>query len=219
MYSHIDSQNTQQEDFNYLVNTRHVDDEDQLEYVVTRVGKLRGDIVAWRAPWLNGRIGHEETTSIHVADVVKMTAVTMGRSACRWAGTPNEGVDLEKSETSGSSAVPTAVKPLRSKYRSTSGTDNMTRYETSDERSVPLNTGENGKRGVGANDNSRPGKRSRKQNLVTNASKFGDIECIAVDVPEILESPTVRPVEQYMVNNPNCMNRYHNHLLLDIMRI
>ena len=46
MYKDIDSQNAQQEDFDYLVGTTHVDDEDGLEYVVTRVGKLRGDVVA-----------------------------------------------------------------------------------------------------------------------------------------------------------------------------
>ena len=35
MYKDIDSQNAQQEDFDYLVGTTHVDDEDSLEYVVT----------------------------------------------------------------------------------------------------------------------------------------------------------------------------------------
>jgi hypothetical protein len=54
MYLYIETQNALQEDFEYLVGTTHVDDEDGL---VTRVGKLRGDIVAWRAPWLNGRVG------------------------------------------------------------------------------------------------------------------------------------------------------------------
>ena len=37
MYKDIESQNTQQEDFDYLVGTTHVDDKDGLEYVVTRV--------------------------------------------------------------------------------------------------------------------------------------------------------------------------------------
>ncbi len=46
MYTEIESQNAQQEEFEYLVGTRHTDDEDGLEYVVTRVGKLRGDVVA-----------------------------------------------------------------------------------------------------------------------------------------------------------------------------
>ncbi len=36
----IESQNAQQEEFEYLVSSRHIDDEDGLEYVVTRVGKL-----------------------------------------------------------------------------------------------------------------------------------------------------------------------------------
>jgi hypothetical protein len=93
IYLDIENQNGLQEDFNYLVSTRHVDDEDGLEYVVTRVGKLRGDVVAWRAPRLNGHVGHEESVSIHVADVARLTAVTMGKSVCRWAGTPAERVD------------------------------------------------------------------------------------------------------------------------------
>jgi hypothetical protein len=46
LYTDIESQNAQQEEFDYLVDTRHVDDEDGLEYIVTRVGKLRGDVVA-----------------------------------------------------------------------------------------------------------------------------------------------------------------------------
>lgn len=41
MNTDIERQNSQQEEFYYLVGTRHIDDEDGLEYVVTRVGKLR----------------------------------------------------------------------------------------------------------------------------------------------------------------------------------
>ncbi len=37
----IENQNAEQEEFEYLVDTRHIDNEDVLEYVVTRVGKLR----------------------------------------------------------------------------------------------------------------------------------------------------------------------------------
>ncbi len=45
MYTEIGNQNAQEE-FEYLVGFRHIDDEDGLEYVVTRVGKLRGDVMA-----------------------------------------------------------------------------------------------------------------------------------------------------------------------------
>ncbi len=45
MNTDIERQNSQQEEFYYLVGTRHIDDEDGLEYVVTRVGKLRWDVV------------------------------------------------------------------------------------------------------------------------------------------------------------------------------
>ncbi len=77
---------------------------------------------------LNGHVGHEESASIHVADIARLTAVTMSKSVCRWAGTPTERVDWRQSETSGSSAVSTAAEPRHSKYRSTSGTG--TRHES-----------------------------------------------------------------------------------------
>jgi hypothetical protein len=179
MYTDVETQNAQQEDFEYLIGTRHVDDEDGLEYVVTRVGKLRGDVVAWRAPWLNGHEGHEESVSLNVADVARMTAATMGTSVCRQAGIPAERVDWGQSETSGSSAVPIAAKSRRSKYQSMSGTaGNTTRSNTSSERGAPLDVGED-ERGVGTSDK-RPGKRVRRQNVVTNASSFEDIGYAAV---------------------------------------
>ncbi len=84
MYTDVETQNAQQEELEYLIGTRHIDDEDGLEYAVTRVGKLRVvDVVAWRPPWLNGHVGHEESVSVHVADVARLTAATMGKSVCR----------------------------------------------------------------------------------------------------------------------------------------
>jgi hypothetical protein len=77
MYIKIEeSQSAQQEEYEYLVGSRHVNDEDGLEYLVTRVRKLRGDVVAWRAPWLNGHESHEKSVSVHVADIARLTAVT-----------------------------------------------------------------------------------------------------------------------------------------------
>jgi hypothetical protein len=98
-------------------------------------------------------------------------------------------VNWGQSGTSGSSAVPTAVKPRRSKYQGTSGTGSMTRENTSSERSEPLDTGDK-RRGVTTNVE-RPGKRVRKKNVVTNASSFGDIGYTAVDGPEPMDNPTV----------------------------
>jgi hypothetical protein len=60
IYVEQDRQNDHQENFEYLVNSRHVDDENGIEYVVTKIGIVRRDIVAWRAPWLDGCIGREE---------------------------------------------------------------------------------------------------------------------------------------------------------------
>jgi hypothetical protein len=125
-----------------------------------------------------------------VADIARLTAVTMGKSVCRQASIPVQRVDWGQSGTSGSSAVSTAAKPRCSKYQGTSGTGSMTREKTSSERSEPLDTGEK-RRGVRTSDE-RPGKRVRKQNIVTNASSFGDIGYTAVDGgPEPMDNPTV----------------------------
>ncbi len=93
--------------------------------------------------------------------------------------------DWGQSETSGSSGVPTAA--WRSKYRSTSGTGSTTREETSSEKSDARDD----RRGVGTLVDERPGKRVRRQNVVTNASSFGDIDYAAVGDPVPVDNPTV----------------------------
>ncbi len=42
MYKEIDLVNAQQEDFQYLVNSKHIDDADGLEYMSSRVGTVIG---------------------------------------------------------------------------------------------------------------------------------------------------------------------------------
>jgi hypothetical protein len=72
-----------------------------------------------------------------------------------------------------------------------SGTGNTTRVDTSSERNTPLDAVDDG-RGMGTMDE-RPVKRVRRQNVVTNASSFGDIGYYAaVSDPEPLNNPTVR---------------------------
>jgi hypothetical protein len=128
--------------------------------------------------------------SVHVADVARLTAASMGISVCRQASLPAERADWGQSETSGSSAIPTAVKPRRSKYQSTSGTaGNTTQNNTSSERSGSLDARDD-RHGVGTFDE-RPGKRVRRQNIVTNSSYFGDIGYAVVDDPEPVDNPTV----------------------------
>jgi hypothetical protein len=63
-------------DFQYLVDTHHIDDEDQLLYQTKRVVERKGKIVAYRAAVTGTRILTEEKTPIHVADVVKLTEDT-----------------------------------------------------------------------------------------------------------------------------------------------
>ena len=63
------------EDYDYLVGTHHIDDEDGLVYETTRVVVRKGFIVAYRRLVTSGeRKPREEATPIHVADVVRMTA-------------------------------------------------------------------------------------------------------------------------------------------------
>ena len=54
------------ESFEHLVGVRYIDDESLLEFETTRVVNLKGLIVGYRAP------GVEETSLIHIADVVGM---------------------------------------------------------------------------------------------------------------------------------------------------
>jgi hypothetical protein len=202
MYVEQDRQkNNYQENYEYLVNSRHVDDENNLEYVVTRIGAVRKDIVAWRAPWLDGRIGREEPASIHVADVVKMLISTIGMRERRRAGPLSEGVSSGELETGDKGVVPTALKSRNSKYRGMSNTGSATQVETSRGSALSVDE-EKGNRVSSSSDatgvgiaSERPGKRIRRPNVVTNVSEFGDIGYAAaveeVDSQEENEAPTV----------------------------
>ena len=60
-------------DFQFLVGQQHLDDEDGLIYVTTRVADQRGYILAHRRlRTCHGDKTREEKGSIHVADVVRM---------------------------------------------------------------------------------------------------------------------------------------------------
>jgi hypothetical protein len=63
------------EDYDYLVGTNHIDDEDGLVYETTRVVVRKGFIVAYRRLLTSGeQKPREEATPLHVADVARMTA-------------------------------------------------------------------------------------------------------------------------------------------------
>jgi hypothetical protein len=65
------------DDFKYLENTYHLDDEDGLMYKVSRVGKHRGYIVAWRQLVLtDGTLDKESKRPVHIKDVEKLTDLT-----------------------------------------------------------------------------------------------------------------------------------------------
>ncbi len=61
--------------YDFLVGTKHIDDEDGLVYETTRVVVRKGFIVAFRRLVTSaGAQPREEATPIHVADVARMTA-------------------------------------------------------------------------------------------------------------------------------------------------
>lgn len=61
------------EDYQYLCGLLHVDDEDGLKYVTTRVSTLKGYIVAYRAIFTSKQNLKEINQSIHVKDIEKLT--------------------------------------------------------------------------------------------------------------------------------------------------
>ena len=72
-------------DFKYLENTFHHDDEDGLLYKVSRVGKEKGYIVAWRQLVLSdGTLDKEAKRPVHIRDVelcTDNTGVTLSNNA------------------------------------------------------------------------------------------------------------------------------------------
>jgi hypothetical protein len=67
------------QDFEYLIGTKHIDDEDGMKYMTTRIVTNKdGHIVAHRAPLkANGeRNSWEDSTPIHVKDIARLTKLT-----------------------------------------------------------------------------------------------------------------------------------------------
>ena len=61
----------------------YIDDDQQLEFVTTRVVEYQGFIVAYRALVLRGgELGKEEKSPIHVLDVVRMMGISHGFARC-----------------------------------------------------------------------------------------------------------------------------------------
>ena len=68
------------ETFEHFVGVRYTDDETLLEYETTRVALYKGLIVAYRAPMNSkGKVGFEEKSPIHIADVVRMYEMSTAR--------------------------------------------------------------------------------------------------------------------------------------------
>jgi hypothetical protein len=100
------------EDFDHLVGVKYIDNELELEFVTTRVTTHKGLIVGFRAPVLrDGKLGVEEKSPIHIADIVKMC----GMSSLSTQGGPNSeekirGILKQRVPTAGD-----ALGPMRSR--------------------------------------------------------------------------------------------------------
>jgi hypothetical protein len=61
------------EDYQYLCGLLHIDDEDNMKYITTRVTTLKGYIVAYRAIYSRKAKALEINQSIHVKDIERLT--------------------------------------------------------------------------------------------------------------------------------------------------
>jgi hypothetical protein len=65
----IDPERRSAQDFQWLLDLVYEDDENQIRYVTTRVTTSRGFVVAYRAPFIGGKLGKEEQVPIQAKDV------------------------------------------------------------------------------------------------------------------------------------------------------
>ena len=66
----IDSERRKVEDFYFLRHMAYIDE--GMMYVTTKVANYRGYICAFRAPWVEGRLGKEEPRPLHARDVEEL---------------------------------------------------------------------------------------------------------------------------------------------------
>ena len=93
------------ENFVHLVGVKYLDDESNLEFITTRIIVQKGLIVGFRAPVLHGgKIGNEEKSPIHIADIVRMCGMS--------ASSPTTGPDQPKIRGILKLGVPLAGKAM-----------------------------------------------------------------------------------------------------------
>jgi hypothetical protein len=91
--------------YDFLVGTKHIDDEDGLVYQTTRVVVRKGFIVAFRRLATSAGVQpREESTPIHIADVARMTAALhappIDDSVTRAPTTPSDAPDVRQQDIS-----------------------------------------------------------------------------------------------------------------------
>ena len=111
------------ENFVHLVGVKYLDDESNLEFITTRIIVQKGLIVGFRAPVLHGgKIGNEEKSPIHIADIVRMCGMS--------ASSPTTGPDQPKIRGILKLGVPLAGKAMGlNKPKGDSPTKGRVRFE------------------------------------------------------------------------------------------
>ena len=61
----VDNDRKSKSDFAHLVNLLYIDPDNGVFYITTRIQIQKGYIVAFRAPYINNKLGTEESTPIH----------------------------------------------------------------------------------------------------------------------------------------------------------
>jgi hypothetical protein len=172
-------------DFQYLVGTYHIDDEDQLLYVTKRVVRRKGVIVVYRACVTGDIEQREEKTPIHVQDVVRMFTDTR----------ENQSGDVRRIDLSQEATVGSSRPPLNSEEESavsTSGETSGYHHLSTTEKTTDVLRGHSSTQSreeteprvtVGETNKRKPGKRQVVKRVVTNLSALGG------EVNQILMSP------------------------------
>ena len=75
----VDNNRKTKSDYQYLVNLLYIDPDNNISYVTTRIHIQKGYLVAFRAPYVNNKLGAEESIPIHAQDVENMTKDYMNK--------------------------------------------------------------------------------------------------------------------------------------------
>jgi len=178
------------------VGTIHVDDEDLMKYVVTSIAITNDKhkhIIAYRSPIFLELHQHHKSESVHVADVERMYAATLGTDNLRGGGIPSDGLDLEGSDDAELGGV--SISSSNREYKCSTEKSKNREVRVSKRRrrkdDIPVvraSEEDTEVAGMGTNEvettgsSTRRSERIRKPNIVTNVSVLGDVAKAYKDV-------------------------------------